>query len=83
MNIENSSQLGPVEYLPEIWTVPKDSIYAAIHAVGKGLEYARQALREHDRDIGRATYKYRIWAEVIERDIEQMKKTLENLKSLS
>ena len=59
-------------YIPEVWEVKKDAIYAAIHAIESGLEYARQCLTEHDAALGRTTHKNRTWAETIEGDIRQM-----------
>ena len=68
-------------YLPEIWSVKKDAIYAAIPAVEAGLEYARECLTTHDSQLGRTTLKNRTWAETIEKDIRHMEKTLVLLKS--
>jgi hypothetical protein len=68
--------------IPETWIVPKYFIYASIVAVQNGLEYARECLLQHDSALGRTTYKNKTWAETIERDILQMEKTLEDLKSL-
>jgi hypothetical protein len=59
-------------YIPEVWEVKKDAIYAAIHAIESGLEYARQCLCDHDAALGRTTHKNRTWAETIEGDIRQM-----------
>ena len=59
-------------YIPEVWSVKKDAIYAAIYAIESGLEYARQCLTDHDASLGRTTHKNRTWAETIEGDIRQM-----------
>jgi hypothetical protein len=59
-------------YIPEVWSVKKDAIYAAIHAIESGLEYARQCLCDHHAALGRTTHKNRTWAETIEGDIQQM-----------
>jgi len=59
-------------YIPEVWEVKKDAIYAAIHAIESGLEYARQCLCDHDAALGRTTHKNSTWAETIESDIRQM-----------
>jgi hypothetical protein len=69
-------------YQPEMWTVPKDAIYAAIPAVESGLEYARECLAEHDRALGRTTYKNKTWVETMEGDIRQMEAALKLLRSL-
>jgi len=69
-------------YIPETWTVPKDTIYASIDSIKNGLEYARECLSQHDISLGRTTYKNRTWAETIEGDIVQMEKTLKDLQSL-
>jgi hypothetical protein len=71
-----------ITYIPETWTVTKDVIYASIVSIKNGLEYARECLSQHESALGRTTYKNRTWAETIEKDILQMEKTLEDLKSL-
>lgn len=43
------------------------------NALQLALEYACEALREHDAKLGRKTYKNRVWAEQIERDILEMR----------
>jgi hypothetical protein len=77
----NDKAVGPLDaaacsaftgYIPEVWEVKKDAIYAAIHAIESGLEYARQCLCDHDAALGRTTHKNRTWAETIEGDIRQM-----------
>ena len=68
------------DYIPELWTVKKDYIYAAIEAVRNGLEYTITELVTHDLDLGRTTKKNRMWAETMEKDIKQMEQTLEDLK---
>lgn len=71
---------GFQEYQPEIWAVKKDDIYAAIHAVQNGLEYARECLTMHDTNLGRTTYKNKSWAEQMEEDIQHMERTLAALR---
>ena len=66
-------------YIPEVWEVKKDAIYAAIKAIEAGLEYARQCLTDHDAALGRTTHKNRTWAETIEGDIQQMENALDLL----
>ena len=68
-------------YLPEIWRVEKDVIYAAIPAVENGLEYARECLAQHDAALGRTTLKNKAWAETMEKDIRHMERTLELLRA--
>ena len=68
-------------YLPEIWRVEKDVIYAAIPAVESGLEYARECLAQHDAALGRTTLKNKTWAEKMEADIRHMERTLELLRA--
>lgn len=68
------------QYQREMWTVPKDDIYAAIRAIGSGLDYARECLSTHDTNLGRTTHKNKRYAEMIEFDIRQMETTLEVLK---
>jgi hypothetical protein len=68
-------------YQPEIWQVEKDVIYAAIPSVEAGLEYAKELLAAHDRDLGRTTLKNKTWAETIEADIRHMTRTMEMLRA--
>jgi len=68
-------------YIPEVWRVKKDVIYAAIPAVESGLEYARECLAAHDSALGRTTRKNRTWAETMERDIRHMVRTLAMLRA--
>jgi len=74
--IESTRLLG-LSYEPEMLTVRKDYIYAAIHAIKNGIEYAQMCLNEHDTALGRTTLKNRNWAETMERDIRQMKQSLD------
>lgn len=67
-------------YKPEMWTIQKDVIYAAIPAVENGLEYARECLITHDSALGRTTLKNKSWAETMEKDIRQMESALAMLK---
>jgi|688.fasta_scaffold441956_2 hypothetical protein len=68
------------EYQPELWTVQKDDIYAAIHALDAGLEHTRSLLGDHDVALGRTTRKNKMWAEQLERDVENMERTLTRLR---
>lgn len=68
------------EYVPEIWAVKKDDIYSAIDAIQNGLEYARELLAKHEKELGRTTLSNRRLAEMMEKDIQQMEKTLEDLR---
>ena len=69
-------------YLPEMWNVKKDTIYAAIAALESGLEYAMECLATHDADLGRTTRKNKTWAVTMEYDIRHMRQTLEALQSI-
>lgn len=71
---------APNEYRPELLTVKKDYIYAALYAVQNGLDYARECLITHDSNLGRTTLKNRTWAERMEEDIRHMESTLTNLR---
>jgi hypothetical protein len=68
-------------YIPEVWSVQKDVIYAATHAVESGLEYVRECLDAHDAALGRTTRKNKVWAETMENDIRHMERTLAMLKA--
>ena len=86
-NVEAGGGLGAAPcsaldgYIPEVWRVEKDVIYAAIPAVESGLEYARECLITHDSALGRTTYKNKTWAETMERDIRHMERTLAMLRA--
>ena len=75
-----SDLLGAQTYQPEMWTVAKDVIYAAIPAMENGLDYTRELLIQHGSALGRTTRKNKLTAEAMERDIEQMMRTLEQLR---
>jgi len=77
--IESIKLLGQ-SYEPEMWTVRKDYIYAAIAAIKNGIEYAQMCLAEHDSALGRTTIKNRNWAETMEKDIRQMKQALDSFQ---
>jgi hypothetical protein len=79
--MENTENAQATTYQPEIWQVEKDVIYAAIPSVEAGLEYAKELLAAHDRDLGRTTLKNKTWAETIEADIRHMTRTLEMLRA--
>ena len=72
-------------YIPEIWSVEKDTIYAAIPAVESGLAYARECLVQHEKDtiyaVKPVTLKNKTWAERMEKDICHMERTLEMLRA--
>jgi hypothetical protein len=79
-NCAASTGSGFQGYQPELWTVKKDDIYAAIHAVQNGLEYARECLSTHETNLGRTTLKNKTWAERMEGDIRHMERTLAALR---
>jgi hypothetical protein len=71
------------QYVQELWTVPKDTIYAAITAVKNGVEYTRECLATHDRNLGRSTKQNFTWAVTMEEYIRQMEVTLALLQACS
>ena len=79
-SIDNTSTFRNT-YQPEMWTVREDCIYNAIDSIERGLDYAREALVNHDNALGRTTYKNKTWAETIESDIRQMEFSLKCLRS--
>jgi hypothetical protein len=68
-------------YQPHVWSVRKDTIYAAITALDLGLKYARERLESHDFDLGRTTQGDVIYAETMEAHIRQMEDALKALRS--
>jgi len=78
-----ASGSGLQEYQPELWTIRKDDIYAAIYAVENGLEYARECLMTHESNLGRTTLKNKLRAERMEDDMRHMERLLANLRLYS
>lgn len=68
-------------YTPEVWSVRKDTIYAAITALDLGLKYVRGSLEDHDHNFGRITVGHKRWAETMEAHIRQMEDALNALRS--
>jgi hypothetical protein len=68
------------QYIPELWTVEKDAIYAAKGALSDGIEYARELLANHDRDRGRNHRSNKIAAEHMEKAIRGMQAALLGLR---
>lgn len=71
----------PSGYVPEIWSVEKGTIYAAINALENAMGDTIELLAEHDRALGRTTRKNEHWAEMLERQIEHARETLAKLKA--
>jgi hypothetical protein len=79
--IGSSASLGSVEqYIPELWTVEKDAIYAAKSALADGIEYTRELLANHDRDLGRNHRSNKIAAEHMEAAIRGMQAAIIGLR---
>lgn len=68
------------QYIPELWTVEKDAIYAAKGALADGIEYTRELLANHDRDLGRNHRSNKIAAEHMEKAIRGMQAALLGLR---
>lgn len=71
------------EYQPEILSIKKDLIYKLIPCLEAGLENTQCALSEHDSSLGRTTTKNRMWAEILEQEIQSMKDCIKQLKVLN
>ena len=69
------------DYIPEVWSVKKDVIYAAITAVENGLAYARECLIHHEAALGRTTFSNKRLADMMEQDIKQLEDTLKILQA--
>lgn len=67
-------------YTP-ILKAKKDDIYTIIYALNAGIEYSKELLAEHDKNLGRTIHKNKVWAEIIEKDITLMRESLEKLKN--
>lgn len=78
---EREINWGNQTYIPEIWKIEKDTIYAAISALKLGLEYAKETLIIHDQQLGRSLKRHREWAENIEIDIKEIQQALDKLKN--
>lgn len=77
--VEQPCLVLPSEYIPESWSMLKDSIYAATDAIRAGIENTQEPLVRHDIDLGRTTRSNRYTAERLELEIAQMQKALEGL----
>lgn len=82
-NVISENTFGPQEYLPEIWEIKKDLVYKLIPALQAGLENTQSALVEHETALGRTTTKNRMWAETLEREIQDMRDCIKQLKVLN
>lgn len=68
-------------YLPESWSMLKDSIYAAQEAIRAGIENTEELLSDHDVRLGRTTRSNRYTADRLEGEIRQMKVALDGLQN--
>jgi hypothetical protein len=71
---------APQQHPPELRTIKKDFIDAAISALQSGLEYAQECLIRHDENLGRTIARNKREAEYIEEEISKIKTAIENLK---
>ena len=78
--IDSSALFGSVSYIPELWAVEKDAIYAARSALTDGIEYTRELLANHDRDLGRNHRSNKVAAEHMEKAIAAMQCALIGLR---
>jgi hypothetical protein len=70
-------------YEPEMRTVQKDVIYAAITAIETGLDHARENLAQFDATYSRCRPRHKREAEFIEAEIAQMEAALDGLRKAS
>ena len=69
------------EYQPEMMAFERDFVLCDLKfAIEAGMEYAQECLTRHDQELGRTTKKNKTWAETMEKDIAQMKQSLEKIK---
>jgi len=68
-------------YMPESWSMLKDSIYAAQEAIRAGIENTQELLSDHDVRLGRTTRSNRYTAERMEGEIRQMQAALDGLQN--
>jgi len=69
-----------VGYLPESWSMLKDSIYAAQEAIRAGIENTQELLADHEVRLGRTTRSNRYTAERMEGEIRQLQAALDGLQ---
>ena len=69
-------------YVPEMWVVSKDAIYAAREALKIGIEHANDLVNLHDITAGRFTKSNLARAICIEDAIKQMEDAIEGLKKI-
>ena len=70
-------------YEPEMRTVQKDVIYAAITAIETGLDHARDNLAQFDATYDRCRPRHKREAEFIEGEIAQMEAALAGLRGVT
>lgn len=64
----------------ELWHIDRTLVESAISCLQSGLENTQSALVEHDVALGRTTTKNRMWAETLEKEIEDTKDCIKQLK---
>lgn len=66
-------------YQQEMWTLPKDAIYAACESIKIGIENSEELLADYDARYGRDHRTNKMSAERMEEEIAQMKRALKGL----
>lgn len=65
---------------PTLVSINEEILRSALTAISSGIENTRQCLAEHDSTLGRTIKKNKLWAETLERDIEQMEAAAKRIR---
>ena len=79
--IKDTELAGFQSYIPEMWTVPKDSIYYAQSAISAGLGYAKEIL-ENLKKKEPKNHTDNLLIQCVENDIRTIKQAQAELAKL-
>lgn len=66
-------------YTPEVWSVYKDDIYAALHSMEVCMEHIKSIKADYIKANGSSTLRDKRWIESLDRDIENLGRAIEGL----
>lgn len=79
---KDMSELELLGHQAEHWRIEKFTLLNVLDSLAAGLDHAQTALAEHDVNYGRTTRKNKPWAETLESDIRNIKKSIKDLKTI-
>ena len=68
-------------YEPLMIQIPEQDLRNILDCLESGLESTQELLIQHDRNLGRTTKKNKMFAEMMESEIERTKTVIKQLKS--